>query len=131
MKQGGSVSDWRTASVGCLVFLHLTSSADAGIEEEDLLSEMVALTPMSAKRLLDELLGQELVLVNIIKYTPAGPPRCLGGEPRAERVSHLAFLPHLHSFDLSAQPVVMQEAKHYFADPRNCFSKTATVRPVL
>ena len=58
----------------------------AGIKEEDLLSEMVALTPLSAKRLLDELLEQELVLVNVTRFTPAGPP---GSPPRAEQVRML------------------------------------------
>ena len=55
----------------------------AGIREEDLLSEMVALTPLSAKRLLDELLEQELVLVNVTRFMPAGPP---GSPPQAEQV---------------------------------------------
>ena len=67
----------------------------AGIKEEDLLSEMVALTPLSAKRLLDELLEQELVLVNATRFTPPGPP---GGPPQAEQVRMMFnCLPSVHA----------------------------------
>ena len=110
-----------------------------GIKEEDLLSKMAALNPLDARRLLDELMGQELVLVSITVAMPAGVP---GSPPQAEQVctscgfKWLALETFLGSFavlkDLFSYTFYcMQKAKHLFANASTCFSRSWNVLPEL
>ena len=66
----------------------------AGIPEDDLVGELAALNPMSAKQLLEILLKQGLLLVQTIKIAPTcGPPAFFGAKQSVgSRVSNFVHL---------------------------------------
>ena len=73
----------------------------AGICEADLLAEMVALNPFSAKRLVEQLLEQELLVMQVTERQTPGPPSIFG-KSRSPVVSHTN----------SCRPTHMRQCQH-------------------
>ena len=62
----------------------------SGIKESELVAEMVSLTPLSAQRIIEDLLEQEILVMQVTQQSPSGPP-AIFGKPKEPPVSYFTI----------------------------------------